>query len=174
MNAALTRCPGCGEDRLIDFDRVLQRWICAVCSTQWRTDRKYPVETFYEWVLASPRWARMRDRLIRERGRRCQRCRKPWTETELQGHHLTYERLGFERDEDVEILCPACHPAADAERKRRDEIKAADARADAQYARRLDGWARKRYGDDWDTDYDCDAVEDAFERWLDAHDDDQD
>ena len=27
----------------------------------------------------------------------------------LQVHHLTYERLGNERDEDLKVLCWACH-----------------------------------------------------------------
>ena len=32
----LTRCPGCGEDKQIEWDDVLQCWSCAVCSRQWR------------------------------------------------------------------------------------------------------------------------------------------
>jgi hypothetical protein len=30
------RCPGCGEDRLVEFDPVLRRWECAVCGRWWR------------------------------------------------------------------------------------------------------------------------------------------
>lgn len=29
------RCPRCGEDRLIEWDPVLQRWTCLVCSALW-------------------------------------------------------------------------------------------------------------------------------------------
>jgi hypothetical protein len=36
---------------------------------------------------------------------------------ELEGHHLTYERFGRERPEDVLVLCPVCHPELDAERR---------------------------------------------------------
>ena len=29
--------------------------------------------------------------------------------TALDVHHLTYERLGREKDEDLRVLCRACH-----------------------------------------------------------------
>jgi hypothetical protein len=32
---------------------------------------------------------------------------------------------------------------------------------------RLDGWARKVYGVDWDYHYDYHSVRESFERWLD-------
>ena len=31
-----TKCPLCGETRLIDWDPVLQRWVCAVCARTWQ------------------------------------------------------------------------------------------------------------------------------------------
>jgi len=33
---AIGRCPRCGEDRLVDWDRVMRRWICGVCSHYWK------------------------------------------------------------------------------------------------------------------------------------------
>lgn len=30
------RCPGCGEDRLIERDHVRRVWVCFVCSKTWR------------------------------------------------------------------------------------------------------------------------------------------
>jgi hypothetical protein len=39
-------CPGCGEDRLIEFDEVQRRWQCAVCSCAWSTrngERRAPI-----------------------------------------------------------------------------------------------------------------------------------
>ena len=35
-----TRCPACGEDRLIVRDPTLQCWVCEVCSKQWRMTRQ--------------------------------------------------------------------------------------------------------------------------------------
>jgi hypothetical protein len=29
------RCPGCGEDRLVEFDPVTRRWDYAVCARVW-------------------------------------------------------------------------------------------------------------------------------------------
>jgi hypothetical protein len=29
------RCPGCGEEALVEWDPVLRCWTCAVCSRQW-------------------------------------------------------------------------------------------------------------------------------------------
>ncbi len=115
--------------------------------------------TFYDYVLASEAWARKRERLLCERGRRCERCGRPQTDCELQLHHKTYERLGCERDDDLEILCLACHAIADQER--------ADATRAAMWSARVDGWARRRYGDEWNDDRSFDVVEDAFKEWLD-------
>lgn len=42
----------------------------------------------------------------------CERCPEDANEKitdELHVHHRTYERLGEERLDDVEILCEACH-----------------------------------------------------------------
>jgi len=30
------RCPRCGEERLVEWDRALQKWTCAVCAHTWR------------------------------------------------------------------------------------------------------------------------------------------
>ena len=33
-------CPGCGDDRLTEWDETLRVFTCSVCSTTWR--RPYP------------------------------------------------------------------------------------------------------------------------------------
>jgi len=30
------RCPKCGEPRLVEWDPALGKWVCDVCSHQWR------------------------------------------------------------------------------------------------------------------------------------------
>lgn len=30
------RCPGCGEDRQVEFDPCLRTYFCSVCSESWR------------------------------------------------------------------------------------------------------------------------------------------
>jgi hypothetical protein len=76
------------------------------------------VESYYDYVLASDRWVRLRARLLSTRGRRCQLCGASESYRSLELHHLTYDRLGFEHDDDLQVLCSHCHYAADRERSR--------------------------------------------------------
>jgi hypothetical protein len=61
----------------------------------------------YQAVMGSPGWRRRQ--AIRHQGRRCAWC---GARGRLQGHHLTYARLGREAPGDVVALCPACHARA--------------------------------------------------------------
>lgn len=60
----------------------------------------------YEEYLQSPAWRRTRNGALHRAGFVCQKC---GTKDRLQAHHKTYERLGRERDEDLEVLCAVCH-----------------------------------------------------------------
>jgi hypothetical protein len=118
----------------------------------------------YNVAIRSCHWRELRVIVLRRRGARCERCGKQWAPgclPKLELHHLTYERLGQEREADVILVCPTCHEKADTERA------AAGCRrsAEALYWARLDGWATKVYGDDWDID-DRDDVIEAFNAWL--------
>lgn len=42
----------------------------------------------------------------------CEKCGNLKPEHLLHAHHLTYERLGKEREEDVMVLCANCHARA--------------------------------------------------------------
>jgi hypothetical protein len=75
----------------------------------------YFTDEYLEYIK-SPEWRRKRRTLIRQRGRVCERCGQRSKAIEV--HHLTYERLGNERDEDLQLVCPECHPMADLMRKR--------------------------------------------------------
>ena len=73
----------------------------------------YPAKYEYELAtipyadfLRTRYWKNLRERVFKERGRKCERCNRT---TYLQVHHLTYERRGRERMEDLEILCRDCH-----------------------------------------------------------------
>lgn len=62
-------------------------------------------DSTYSRYLRSPHWRRLRQQFKRERGWTC-KC----GETQrLELHHLTYERLGHERLDDLQPLCPDCH-----------------------------------------------------------------
>lgn len=110
----------------------------------------------YTAYLASDAWAQRRKAVLQRTNGKCQRCGNPATEV----HHKTYERLGQERDSDLEAVCSTCHKDADRQR--------ASQTAARQWDARLDGWASKRYGDDWDTYGDSYIIEDEFHRWLES------
>ncbi|MGB7101564.1 MAG: HNH endonuclease [Xanthobacteraceae bacterium] len=67
--------------------------------------------------LLSAHWTAFRKLALEAQSKRlgrnvCQRCHKGVNEgppNELHVHHLTYERLGSELIEDVEIVCRECH-----------------------------------------------------------------
>ena len=60
----------------------------------------------YKAYLNSPHWQAIRKRLYKEYDYKCDRCGSP---KNIQVHHLTYENLGEEKDEDLTVLCQVCH-----------------------------------------------------------------
>jgi 5-methylcytosine-specific restriction endonuclease McrA len=67
----------------------------------------------YQNAIGSKHWKLLKGDVIQQRGLRCERCD---SYEALELHHLHYRTLGSERPEDVELLCPKCHVAADEER----------------------------------------------------------
>lgn len=63
---------------------------------------------FYLAYMNTPEWRRVRNRKLRTVGYQCERC---GSKRDLQVHHKTYERLGNERDDDLEVLCANDHEA---------------------------------------------------------------
>lgn len=74
----------------------------------------------YNKHLASKEWRQtkklVRSQSIHERGDvACSRCGMSERQNRLEygeglhGHHVTYERFGYERPEDVVLLCSLCH-----------------------------------------------------------------
>ena len=119
-------------------------------------------EVLYQEYISSALWKRRAKAAKDRAGGKCQRCDVSKWSVELEAHHKTYERLGRERAEDIEVLCPECHGKADTERKARTERRAGERR----YNARLDGWATKVYGENWYESEDTEEVRDAFDRWL--------
>jgi hypothetical protein len=99
--------------------------------------------------------------------RKCERCKLSTTDLAL--HHKSYERLGRESPSDLELLCPNCHKGADVERSVRGQERSSA----ALYNARLNGWASKRFGEDWQDRVDADWIADQFEQWFEQHADDE-
>lgn len=77
-------------------------------ATRQKALRRLP----YREYLLSEHWKATRNAARHRAGYRCQRCGKQYEPAErgkLNVHHLSYDRLGAERDEDLEVLCRPCH-----------------------------------------------------------------
>ena len=63
----------------------------------------------YAAYLRSETWQATKRRKLSSVDWCCENCGAEWGMTALDVHHLTYERLGREKDEDLRVLCRACH-----------------------------------------------------------------
>ncbi len=71
-----------------------------------RKKRQTSRQRKYNGHLRSTYWLAMRRALFAERGKSCEWCHAT---AKLHVHHVTYERFGQERPEDLVILCRDCH-----------------------------------------------------------------
>ena len=60
----------------------------------------------YKRYLASREWATLREAVRKRAGNACERCDILPMQVV---HHLTYERIGHERLEDLQAICKPCH-----------------------------------------------------------------
>ena len=65
----------------------------------------------YSAYIKSGRWKKKADRVKERAGWRCMACNRPRGYVQLEAHHRTYERLGYEIPEDLICLCRDCHQA---------------------------------------------------------------
>jgi hypothetical protein len=61
----------------------------------------------YREYLQTPEWQETRKRAMKRAGFRCQVCNAYGVR--LNVHHRTYERRGFEDNQDLIVLCEGCH-----------------------------------------------------------------
>lgn len=81
----------------------------------------------------------------------CNQCgQQELVKGSIQVHHLTYDRLGRERPEDLLPLCISCHKR---EHKRLREEK---------WKRRVMAFGASRYGPNWEDSFDWDDIEDEL------------
>jgi len=116
----------------------------------------------YEQYINSPQWKQTRADALKRAGYKCQVCGAPQASKSLEVHHVTYDRLGTELPTDLRVLCKDCHKKADQERELQGQYRGQM----ALYRARMDGWARKVFGDNWQDWQDYDYVRDRFESWL--------
>lgn len=68
--------------------------------------RRINCTAYTEQYLNSTHWKIKRHQAIQRAGGECENCGASY---DLVVHHLTYERLGQEEDDDLEVLCRECH-----------------------------------------------------------------
>lgn len=71
-----------------------------------------PHKKRYLEYLKSEEWLNLKLEVIRIRGCKCEGCGAKKKPSELELHHLTYERLFRELLEDLKLLCAWCHGKA--------------------------------------------------------------
>lgn len=69
----------------------------------------------YNWYIQSDLWKTRRDVYSQYYGGVCQRCRH--TTYSLSLHHVTYQRLGVEALDDLQLLCSRCHFIVEQEKR---------------------------------------------------------
>ena len=126
----------------------------------------------YNKYMRSPEWEEKRQAVLARAKGKCERCGERGL---LQVHHLHYVTFKREPLTDLEALCEDCHDDADSEREDETEEWLEEQRQeweDERWEARLDGWASKVFGSDWQQTQDRDYVEKRFREWLDEHGDD--
>jgi 5-methylcytosine-specific restriction endonuclease McrA len=79
---------------LYEVNQTLEQAIAAL--------RRLP----YAEYLKTAHWQRVRTLALEQAGYACDLCGHS---EQLEVHHRTYERLGFERQSDLLVLCHDCH-----------------------------------------------------------------
>src|SRR5215831_15426488 len=90
----------------------------------------------YQRYLRSEEWEAKRIIALRRAGDRCQDC---GYKLEVQVHHLTYDRLGHERPEDLMVLCQPCHAQLHGRSPRAGPVAG---KTEADFS--VDSWAKWR------------------------------
>ena len=83
-----------------------------------RTPREKPAREIYDQYLQSQSWRITRNHALRRARYECSKCS---SKRNLQVHHKTYERLGREWDQDLEVVCEDCHGNLHLEAMRADD-----------------------------------------------------
>jgi len=120
----------------------------------------------YSAYIASAKWKIKARAALARADHKCQKCGRTKWSSRLEVHHKTYERFKNEHPEDLEVLCVECHAKADEQRRTVVAVK----KQRKVFSARMNGWARKVYGENWNDRIDADTVRERFEDWLSERD----
>ncbi|NMC59986.1 MAG: HNH endonuclease [Candidatus Methanofastidiosa archaeon] len=115
----------------------------------------------YESYIRSEIWREIRNQAIIRANNECEKCGSHLEKLDV--HHINYDNIvGKEKTEDLQVLCYPCHQKADRIRN----IKTDERRKNSRYRVRFESFAIKKYGDDWNLDYDEETIEIEFITFL--------
>jgi len=75
----------------------------------------------YDEYLQSPWWRKRRHARLKKANWKCERCAASVASV-ANVHHLNYDRLGAERDTDLEVLCRRCHAGHHTDESRKHNL----------------------------------------------------
>ena len=125
-------------------------------------------QAVYSRYLKSNLWKSIVVRIKPRADGRCEKCKKPFAQSDLELHHLTYARIGGnEKDADIVVACRLCHDKLDKDRDRKTEEENDEAYTDSARENWLNNWAMKKYNDEfWEYTHDRELVEEDFKQYL--------
>jgi hypothetical protein len=86
-------------------------------SKEVKVPKKVNRRSEYNRYIKSFAWFEFSSRIKAERGNKCEECGAGGKGVILHSHHLTYDRLGKELPEDIQVLCKPCHQLKHPEKK---------------------------------------------------------
>lgn len=107
----------------------------------------------YLEVLSSERWLRLKEKIL-ACVKCCEECGEVAERYDL--HHIHYETLGHEAEDDVMVVCRPCHERLDEERAHEKAVRT---------------YADKRFGKGHG--YSWDFIERMFQSWMRKKDSDR-
>jgi hypothetical protein len=117
----------------------------------------------YDKYLKSEIWKEKRKEAIDRSKYTCEKCHQSFIDSsKLDVHHITYDRVGGrELPGDLKVVCYSCHRKADIKREQIVE----DDRSENYYISRIDGFAKRNHGENWDL-LSFDEREEEFQKCM--------
>jgi 5-methylcytosine-specific restriction endonuclease McrA len=96
--------------------------VATACARRGKNDEEIALAYHERWKarLRHPSWDAKRADFMWYTNGHCEGCGLAFREADLQLHHLHYDTLWYENNNDLELLCAPCHRVADEERASRE------------------------------------------------------
>jgi len=145
------------------FEQEVKKWTSKLNQAE---GNKEEWQKVYQAYLKSDVWAEKRKQVLSRANGKCEgeNCGAiVVNDSLLDIHHLNYNGVGGnEKISDLKALCYSCHQKAD--RKRDNQV--IERRENRRYQSRLDSYACKVYGVNWESEQDEEQVEIEFITFL--------